>query len=275
MTITTRDGIANALGNQHQTLFIAKTSLANQAAGNLTSLWRATGTPAQAVTPTATAAVLDHTTTGAMLFTQKTAPDTNYLGAAFIRGGNATQSLLVFDRLANVGTLSGTVTTAQTAGVDVTGTGSNMAERLGAANYSEVAWYLENYADTGATSVTATCAVTYDDGSTANIAVTIPTNWRAGRLLPILVPAANAGRFIRRVDSVTLSATTGTAGNFGVTAGRFLTEIPWTIANSPASADWAALGFPKVPNSACLWLAVVCSTTTSGTVDGFLKLAAG
>lgn len=275
MTITTRDGIANALGNAAQTLLVGKTSLANQTAGQPCSMWRSTGTPAQAVTPTATAAVLDHTTTGALTFAQQTAPAVCYLGAAWMRGGNATQSVQIFDRLANVGTLSGTVTTAQTAGVDVTGTGSNMAERRGASNYSEVAWFLEPYADLGATSVTATCAVTFDDGSTANIAVTIPATWRTGRLLPIVVPAANAGRFIRSVNTVTLSATTGTAGNFGVTAGRFLGEVSWSLANVAVPSDWAAIGFPKVPNSACLWLVVIPSTTSSGTVDGFLKLAAG
>lgn len=45
MTITTRDGLIDALGNNSDRWVMDKASLANTAAGQFFSLWQATGTP--------------------------------------------------------------------------------------------------------------------------------------------------------------------------------------------------------------------------------------
>ena len=56
MTINTLDGIFNALANNSSRVVLDKASIANAAAGQFHSLWRATGQPGQGAIPT-TAAV--------------------------------------------------------------------------------------------------------------------------------------------------------------------------------------------------------------------------
>ena len=90
-----------------------------------------------------------------------------------------------------------------------------------------------------------------------------------------LIPAAAAGKFIRAVNTVTLSASTGTAGNFGVTATRLRGTLFMPIANAKFSADWASLPINTIPNSACPFIAVLASTTNTGTLRGGGKIAHG
>lgn len=90
-----------------------------------------------------------------------------------------------------------------------------------------------------------------------------------------LIPSAAAGKYIRAITTVTLSATTGTAGSFGVTATRPRMTLPLPLANKMEIFDWAALGLPEIFNSSCLFPLVLTSTTSSGTVRGGGKLAHG
>ena len=188
-------------------------------------------------------------------------------------------TLEVHDRLRHMGGLNGTLTTAQTVGMDLNGvTADNMVERIGDSNYSDVQWWLEWYTDTGATALTATVNVTYNDGTTGNLTgVILAATRRASFMQPLngLIPAGVAGKFIRAVNSVTLSATTGTAGNFGVTATRLRGTLFIPIANAKYGADWASLPISTIPNSACPFIAVLASTTATGTLRGGGKIAHG
>lgn len=273
MTITTRDELIDALGNSSSRFVLDKASLASTAAGQLFSMWTATGTPSAGAAPGTTAIVPTNATTGAIGFANQTAPATSYLAWMWAAFSNTTSSIEVHDRLACVSGASGTVTTAQTTGcaIDLTTTDPG-ADRRGASDYSDVTWWIEIYTALGATGVNATVNVTYDDGSTGNLAaIALGATPRQGRLYPLV--SASAGRFIRGVNSVTLSATTGTAGNFGITATRQRTTIASPIANFPAVADWAQLGLPQIPNDSCLSLVMLCSTTSTGTVRGQGKIA--
>jgi hypothetical protein len=273
VTIANLDQLVDALGNNSTRVILDKANIANAAAGQQFSLFRATGIPAQGAIPT-TAAICNHLLLGAMGFTQQTSPATSYFAWLRAFTSNATMSVEIHDRLAHMGGLNGTLTTAQTVGVDITGTSDNLAARRGDANFSDVSWWLEWYADTGATASNATVNVTYDDASTGNLAViAVGGTVRAGRLIQ-LVPAV-AGRFIRAVNSVTLSASTATAGNFGVTATRLRAGIDTTLANLATASDWALLGLPEIFNSSCLFPLVTCSTTSTGIVRGQGKIAHG
>lgn len=272
MAITTRDGLIDALGNNSSRVVIDKASLANAAAGQFFSLWQSAGLPGAGATPT-TAAIPTNATTGAMGFTQQTLPVTSYI--AWLRAvcSNATTTVEIHDRVAHMGGLSGTVTTAQTVGVDIA-TLALSADRRGDANYSDLQWWLEIYVALGATAVNATVNVTYDDASTGNLAaIALAATPRAGRMYPLV--SAVAGKFIRGVNTVTLSASTLTAGNFGVTCTRPRTGIDTLVANKAEAMDWAQLGMPEVSSGACLQLIVLCSTTTTGTVRGSGKIAHG
>lgn len=260
--------IAQGLAGNSDRIVVDKASLANAAAGQIFSLWTAAGVPGAGSAPGA-AAVPTEATAGAIGFTDQTSPVTSYLAWATMTSGNNTTTVEVHDRIAQMGGLSGTVTTSQGALSLVTNNPG--ADRLGASNYSDVQWWLEIYTALGATGVNATVAVEYDDASTGNLAaIALGATPRQGRRYPLI--SAVAGRFIRAVTGVTLSATTGTAGNFGITATRQRSIVSLPVANFATVVDWAQLGIPEIPNNSCLELLVVCSTTTTGTLRGQGKI---
>lgn len=277
MTISTRDQIIAGLGNNNSRITWDKSSLGIQVVGQYCSLWRATGVPAQGAIPAA-AAYCTKALTGAIGFDNQTGPATSYLGYHTLLCGTGNTNLEIHDRLAHMGGLNGTLLTAQTVGIDlstINAGGAVPAERLGNANYSDVMWFLEWYTATGATASNATVNVTYDDSSTGNLAVIAigGTAIAAGQCRR-LVPAVN-GRFIRGVNSVTLSASTGTVGSFGVTATRQRASMSVPIANKLEVFDWAQLGFPQIPNDSCLAGMLLCTTTSSGTIRGQGKIIHG
>lgn len=276
--ITNRDQLIDALANNSSRIVINKASIANAAVGQYHSLWRANGQPGPGAIPTA-AANCNQSTTGGMKFSQQTDPVKSYLAYLEAVSSTSASTMEVHDRLMDRGGLNGTLTTAQAAGIDFDGvTADNMVERIGDANYSDIQWWLEWYDDTGSTATTATVAVTYSDGTTGNLtAVSLAATRRASFMQPLngLIPAAAAGKFIRAVNTVTLSASTGTAGNFGVTATRLRGTLFMPIANAKFSADWASLPINTIPNSACPFIVMLPSTTITGTLRGGGKIAHG
>ncbi len=279
MTITTRNQLIDGLANNSSRLVIDKASLSNATAGQYHSLWRATGQPGQGVIPAA-AAACTNALVGSFQFAQQVAPATSYL--AYLEGvcSNSVTTLEIHDRLAHMGGLNGTLATAQTVGIDLLSLlgSNNMAARIGDANYSDVQWWLEWYTDTGATVVTATVAVTYNDGTTGNLTgLSLLATRRASYMAPLngLIPAAASGKYIRAITSVTLSTTTGAAGNFGVTATRPRVSLGLPVANIKWSADWASLPISETPNLSCLFPLVIAGSATTGTLRGGGKIAHG
>lgn len=279
MTINTRDELIDAMANNSSRIVIDKASIANAAAGQFHSLWRATGQPGQGAIPGA-AAVCDNTLTGALGFTQQTAPATSYLAQLEAMCGNAGTTLEIHDRLMHMGGLSGIVATAQTVNLDISANlaTANLDARKGDANYSDVQWWAEWYADTGASAVTLTVNVTYNDGTSGNLtAISLAATRRASFMIPLnsLIPAADSGKFIRDINTATLSVTTGTAGSFGFTATRFRGSCYQPVANVKFKENWADIGLTEVGNSACLFGIQVASTTSTGAVRATGKIIHG
>lgn len=277
MTVNTRDELIDGLGNNNNRIIWDKASLATQVVGQYTSLWRATGVPAQGAIPAA-AAYCTKALTGAPGFDNQTAPATSYLAYHTLLCGTANTNFEVHDRLAHMGGLSGIVTTAQTVGIDlstINAGGPVPAARLGDANYSDVQWWLEWYTTTGATASNATVNVTYNDGTTGNLAaIAIGGTAIAASQKRQLISAVD-GKFIRGVNNVTLSASTGTAGSFGVTATRPRSAMSAPIANKVEVFDWAQLGLPEIPNDACLAGVLLSTATSTGTIKGQGKIIHG
>ena len=273
------DNLVKALGNNSSRIVLDKASIASQIANSYCSLWRATGQPGQGAIPTVVA-TCNNTTVGTIGFNQQTSPITSYGAYLEIATGNAAMTMELHDRLANMGGLNGTLTTAQSVNLDLSTLLStdNINVRKGDDNYSDVQWWLEWYTATGATAVTATIAVTYNDGTTGNLsALSLASSRPASHMISInsLIPSAQSGKFIRGIVSVTLSATSGTAGNFGVTATRPRMTLSAPIANYKFIADWAQLGLPEIYNSSAIFPIVLTSTTSTGTVRGGGKIAHG
>jgi hypothetical protein len=229
MSIETTNDIVKALGNNSSRLVIDKASIANAVAGQMYALWRATGQPGQGAIPT-TPAVCNNTLLGAMNFNQQTSPATSYGGWASAFCSNSAVTIEIHDRLAHMGGLNGTLLTSQTVNLDLNAYSSdNIVARIGDANYSDVQWWMEWYADTGATASNATINVTYNDGTSGDLtAVAVGGTIRASRLISLngLIPAASSGKFIRDINTVILSASTAAAGNFGFTATRPRMTMP-------------------------------------------------
>ena len=273
------DNLVKALGNNSSRIVLDKASIASQTANSFCSLWRATGQPGQGAIPTVVA-TCNNTTVGTIGFNQQTSPITSYGAYLEIATGNAAMTMELHDRLASMGGLNGTLTTAQSVNLDLSTLLStvNINVRKGDANYSDVQWWLEWYTATGGTAVTATIAVTYNDGTTGNLsALSLASSRPASHMISInsLIPSAQSGKFIRGIVSVTLSATSGTAGNFGVTVTRPRMTLSAPIANHKFIADWAQLGLPEIYNSSAIFPIVLTSTTSTGTVRGGGKIAHG
>lgn len=279
MAITTRDQLINAMCNNSSRIVIDKASISNAAAGQFHSLWRATGQPGQGAIPGA-AAVCSNALLGSLQFTQQTDPATSYLSIMEGMCSNNASTLEVHDRLMHMGGLNGTPATAQTVGIDISTNlaTSNLDARKGGSDYGDIQWWLEWYTDTGPTAVTATVNVTYSDASTGNLTgVALAATRRASQMIPLngLIPAASPGKYIRGVNTVTLSATTGTAGYFGVTATRYRAALYKPIANARFTADWASLGIPEIPNASCLMCVQVAGATSTGIVRATGKIIHG
>jgi len=279
MAIETTDALVQSLGNNSSRIIIDKANIASQTAGSFCSLWRATGQPGQGAIPT-TASTCNNTTIGAINFTQQTLPSTSYGGYLEVATSNAAMTLEIHDRLAHMGGLIGTLTTSQTVNLDLNTLGAtdNITERKGDDNFSDVQWWLEWYTATGSTVSNATVNVTYNDGTTGaltaqSLAATRPASHMIS--LNSLIPSASSVKYIRGVVSIQLSASTGTAGNFGITATRPRMTLSSPIANYKSVADWAQLGLPNIVNSSALFPIVLTSTTSSGTVRGGGKIAHG
>lgn len=278
MSITTLDQLVNALANGASRIVLDKANLANQTAGRFCSLWRATGQPAQGAIPTASA-LCDNTLLGGVQFTQQTAPATSYLGELSATGSNSAFTLEVHDRLAHMGGLVLNSTALQTTNLPLDLEALSVpADRIGDPTFGDVQTWLEVYADGGATASNATINVRFDDNTDANLSVqAVGGTIRAGNMFSVdaLRTTAQQGKNIKRINSVQLSASTGTAGNFGFTFTRPRAYLPMTLANHVNKGDWAALALPNIPNGSCLFFMIIPSTTSSGTLRGGGKIIHG
>ena len=259
MSITSRDEVIAALATNSSRVIIDKASVPNQTAGRFCAMWRSTGQPAQGAIPT-TAALVTNATTGTINFTQQTAPATSYLGLLDVVASNSAQTLEIHDRLAHMGGLVLNTTSSQTTNLPI----------------SLVT--LAPNPDGGATASTATINVTFNDGSSADLStVSVGGTLRAGNRLSLnsLRTVSQQTLYIRAVNSIVLSASTGTAGNFGFTATRIRAYLPLAVPNMSNKLDWATAGLPEIPNESGLELMVLPSTTSSGTLRGGGKILHG
>lgn len=274
MVITTTNQLDAAIKSKFSTIIGSKASIANTAGGQFFSLWTSAGLPSGGLTPITTPVVPNNTTIGAFNFNQQTSPRTSYLADLKFTSSLIGNTIELHDRLVHTGGFSGTATSTQAiSGFDLStlaGT-ANLAERKGDANYSDVLWWLEIYTDLGSTSSNATVNVTYNDGSTGNLIAFNVGNAdrRLGRMIPLIpqIPPADQGKFIRGINNLTLSASTGVAGNFGFAATRYRGAVFAEHASDRFTNGWTKLALPQIFNSSCLFMVMLIgnNNTTTGT----------
>lgn len=262
MAITTEAGLISARAGG-RTSEIIKASVANTIAGGLFSLYRSAGTaPAQPPAAPTTHVICTSATVGAI------APkfamvggNSLYIDSIAAQFGVAGQMRIV-DRVIHGGGLNGTLTTAQAV---------NTPALPGTVDAASCRWFLEWYADTGATASNATVVGTYTDATAASIVVAVGGTVRTGRKIE-LIPAV--GKTLASVQTVQLSASTATAGNFGVTCQKYIGVRAGVLAAN-TSIEYESLMRLVGRPDACLAAEILCTTTSTGALEGDIFLMQG
>lgn len=246
MPLTTLAEYRSALSNVRQVVPITIGSLA-AASGRLFDLWVA-AVPAGAI-PTAAVAPTSATVGALGQIDGLTQQSILGVRASATNPGN----YIVVDRLSHQGGLSGTVTTAQTANLPTAAItrGTGVGVMIG----------LMIYSATGATTTTLSVTYTNSDGVGGRVSPLVlfggTGNREAARM--IMVPLESGDVGVNSVESVSLTGTTGTPGNFGVVLYRSLFVMCITDISGVLSAAGLITGntfglAPTVPDGACLSL---------------------
>lgn len=224
-------------------------------AGRPASLWTYDSTRGGAGAVPTTVAIPDNTTNGGLLQTDATGGRELWLTFAGA-WANVSGRLVIYDRLLHIGSLSGTVTTAQTVGGTLTRNTTGVGNQI----------WAEIYTIIGVTGTTITASYTDQDNNAAQTTIATgfgATNFReVSRIIPM--PLASGDTGVRAVASTTVLATTGTAGNFGITVARPLMSIPLVATGSGGNAGAIAKAMPpvKIDVDACIALAFFPNAVT-------------
>lgn len=236
--------------------------------GQFTSLWTFNGYNGTGAAPGGTARNPTNTTTGAIGQSNPTGGRQKYL-CSFPVYSNNNGVFVLYDRLADISGLSGTVTTAQNT------TGLSVNRYTGTESVGNQIW-LEIYTIVGTTATTATVSYTNQAGTSGRTskAVVFGATARREATRHIRVPLADGDTGVRSVESVTLAATTGTAGDFGVVIAR---ELTMGITSSSGTGMMTDLltqlpSLPEIKTDACLALSFYASATTSPTLFTTLSM---
>jgi hypothetical protein len=271
MAIDTRDKLIASLAAASRKDFY-KPSATTEGAGTWHSLWMLAGYPPAASTPPAynigSGYVPTSVTTGALPFTNPSAGTLTYLDQMMM-AGSVIGKLIIYDRLWQCSGL--TTNNANPTTLSITTPGSlTRPDALGAG----VEIWGEVYSAPGATG--SAWSVVYVDQADADQTATYthPANAEtAGQMFPFLLFGTTTG--VKQVKSFTHTVATGTAGSIGITLLRRIAEIPLMIANVGDIFDAFFLGMPRIYDDTCLAAMIMCSTTTSGIVQGSVLLGQG
>lgn len=265
MTIDTLASLKTKLSCS-QNLWIYKDALSvGSSTGKMFSTW--TQTPGAGVAPT-TAVVPTSATTGALNFINP--PNSAWIGQVNLSVGLVGDFVIICDRLSHSGGLNGTVTTAQTTNLP-TAALTRYAGSFG------VYAALEIYSQIGTSSTTVTATYTNSGGTGSRItplAAFGATNFREARRFMVL-PLQEGDAGVSSVESVTVTATTGTAGNFGVTLFKPLFAMPCATGGEYYAFNSflnSCGNFAGILDDACLFSLIVCRDSSTGAIQGNIQI---
>ncbi len=231
--------------------------------GRWQSMWQYEGSPSHGAVPT-TVLAPDNTTAGGWKHTSPGGGRQKWLDFLWAYMPT-TGSIVVYDRLLQIGGLSGIVVspTAQTVGGTLTRNTTGAGNRI----------FVEIYTIIGASSTTITAAYTNQDGdskTTQAVAIGNTGLREVDRMIPLSLAAGDYG--VQAVASVTLAATTSTAGNFGVVVARPIAVFgcPTTGGASRSFLDGA---MPDISNACLTAMYLPTATTAQTSIDFFASMA--
>lgn len=246
---------------------ISKSSV-TAVAGRIDSMWRTA--PFGATVIPSTAVVPVRTTLGAIGQQNALGGLSRYITRVKAVNAGPRGTLILIDRLSQQGGLSGIVTTAQTTNLPTAALTRNTSG-------VDVKAALEFYTAVGTTATTASVTYTNQDGTGSRVSPLFPFGTTtyggaADRFLDIPLALGDYG--VRSVESVTVTATSGTAGNFGVVLYRQLLALPLMGPYTGDVVDYdmeAIIGLagmlPMIPDDACLAWIFLGESTSNGVTD--------
>lgn len=211
--------------NWHKTALVGGAAPGTLVAGRMVDMWQYDGQPGSSTTTPSTAATMSSSSAGS--WGQASASGgTDLFLLSVVVSSLQPGSVIIYDRLVQHGGLSGTTTTAQS-----TGTWPSLPRYTGGTG---VELWAEIYTQIGATGTTITASYTNQAAVSGQTSVSTTfggTGFReAQRVLPL--PLASGDKGVTSVASMTVLATTGTAGNFGATLAYPLIVIPLPLAGT-------------------------------------------
>ncbi len=265
-TFTTLDAVIAALPGQ--TLRYAKNGVTSEGNGTWHSYWKVGGAPAAASTPpTGDGEIPTKSTLGAIPFTNAAGGNALHLARGSIAAGSV-GSLILYDRLWHNSGFSGTSTSAQTITNPPTLT---RPDALGAG----VEIWMEVYSAMGATTSNFTVTYTSQDGVAGQQATYVmPANaLTVGQIVPFAFAAGSGDTGARTVTQVQLSASTGTAGDFGLVLLRRIAEFPVNVPGGGLLLDAFQLALDTIPSNACLAAMWFANSTAVNPVNAVFNVA--
>ena len=250
----------------HKVPRISGVAATNPIIGRGCSFWTYDGMPAGGAVPTS-GAIPDLTTQGAIPFTPATGGRDKHLIntsiTPFISG-----VYLLYDRLFHEGGLDATSTAAQT----VQGSPATPALTRYTGGTGNIAYY-EIYSQIGTTTTTLTMTYTNQAGTgsrTSTISIG-GTNFREVTRMQ-RIPLASGDSGIQSIQQIQLSASTLTAGNFGITIAQ---PLAWIPINSTGTMGWRDYttglpGIPVIDPDSCLALMFIAGANTPPEIYGTL-----
>lgn len=247
---------------------IGAAAAAATVAGRLTSLWLYNGQPSGGSAPGGTARNPTNSTDGGLRQTDPGGSRQKWLLGATGSPLNA-GTLFIYDRLADISGLVGNSASAQ----NLTSFSVSRYTSTAAAG-NQI--FLEIYTQIGATGTTVTASYTNQAGTASRTTQATSfgaTGFReAQRMIQLPLQSGDTG--VRSVESVTLAATTGTAGDFGVVIARPLLVIPLSMPGTGSVRDLIA-GLPgpiEIQAGACLAMSWLANGTTAPQLFGSIHM---
>jgi len=272
MAISTMDGLVSAMGATNQDFAFYAPSVTN-AAGGFINLGRSGVTSfGQAATPTAAGSgghIPVDGATGYPTIAAGAGGTTLYIsrldGFSTIAG-----TLLIYDRIYAASGFSGTVATAQA----ITGMPTLPSAR--APNSGEgLEIFLESYTAIGGSASNVTVQYTNSAGTASRNTVSeaITASFPINRLQKLRLQDGDIG--VQSIQSVTLSITTGTAGNFGIVLAKRKATLPMPVLNTSYVMDFANLGLPTIQSDSALMFVNMGSAITTGNIFANFSIISG
>lgn len=226
-------------------------------AGRISDLWRYAGHNGPGAAPGASVRNPTRATDGALKQANGGGSRQKWrLSLTAALGLGARGTLVLYDRLLDISTLDGTSVAAQTVGGTLT--------RYTNGEGNQILVTINTQLGATARTITASYSNTTPTSGRTTEAVAIGGTGLREVERGILLPLASGDTGVSAVASVTLSASTGTAGDFGVAIIHPIAYIPLS-----ANGDARTVGIiEEIPDDACLGFYFLASSTTPPEIYG-------